>query len=131
MKNTLLGELNVDFASPTPVYEQISRKIKHAIAKGMISVNEALPSIREMAGYLQINPNTVARAYRELSNEGIINGRAGKGYWVEKIENLDREKENFLREEFLELLEKAVEIGLSPDSIKKLVDDFFVKETGS
>lgn len=125
----LLSEMNVEFASPIPVYEQIKKKIKHAIAKKSLTVNETLPSIRELASFLKINPNTVARAYRELFQENIIDGRAGKGYWVKETGHIEKEKEVMLKEEFLKFLEKAVEMGFSQERLKEMVIDFFKEET--
>ncbi len=125
MKKELLSELSIDFASPVPVYEQIKKVIKYAIAKKALKEEEPLPSIREMAAFLKINPNTVARAYRELSQEGVIGGRAGKGFWVEKIEDAGEKKIELLKEEFLKFLEKAVSMGFAPDMIKNIIDDFF------
>lgn len=125
----ILTEMNVEFASPVPVYEQIKKKIKHAIAKNSLATNDALPSIRELASFLKINPNTVARAYRELSQENIIDGRAGIGFWVKETGALEEEKETMLREEFLKLLEKAVELGVSQDRLKGMVNEFFKEET--
>jgi len=125
----LLPEMNVEFASPVPVYEQIKKKIKHAIAKKALAANESLPSIREMASFLKINPNTVARAYRDLSQENIIDGRAGKGYWVKETGHLEHEKETMLKEEFFRFLERAVELGFSRERLKEMVIDFFKEET--
>lgn len=116
--------MNIDFASPIPVYEQLKKKIKQAVAKRIILQGEDLPSIREMASYLKINPNTVARSYRELVQEGIIKGRAGKGFWLERIKNLEKNQVDFIREEFLEFLEKAVKMGFSAEEIEKLVSEF-------
>jgi GntR family transcriptional regulator len=125
----ILTEMNVELASPVPVYEQIKKKIKHAIAKRSLAVNDALPSIRELASFLKINPNTVARAYRELSQENIIDGRAGIGFWVKETGELEEEKETMLREEFLKLLEKAVELGIPQERLKGMVSEFFTEET--
>ena len=125
MKNLLLSELTVDFASPLPVYEQIKRNIKQAIARNIILENQHLPSIRELAQFLKINPNTVARAYRDLTQEKIINGRAGVGFWIEKSEQLDLKKKDILREEFFKFTEKAIEMGFSRRQIKDLLDSFF------
>jgi GntR family transcriptional regulator len=121
----ILTEIEIDFASPIPVYEQIARKIKHSIAKKSILENEALPSIREMASFLKINPNTVARAYRELQQKGIIDGRAGKGFWVLETESLEQEKIELLKDELLKFMEKAIEMGFSQDHLKNLIADFF------
>lgn len=124
----LLKEIDVEFASPVPVYEQIKKKIKHAIAKKSLAANETLPSIRELASFLKINPNTVARAYRDLFQENIIDGRAGKGYWVKETGELEEEKEAMLKEEFLRFLERAVELGFSREKLKEMVIDFFKEE---
>jgi len=124
----LLSELNVDFASPLPVYEQIKKSIKQAIARSVIQENQPLPSIRDLAGFLKINPNTVARAYRELTQEKIINGRAGVGFWVEKSEQLDLDKTEILREEFNKFMERAIEMGFSRQQIKDILGSFFPQE---
>lgn len=128
MKNTLFTELTVDFASPLPVYEQLKKNIKHAIARNVILENQPLPSIRDLASFLKINPNTVARAYRDLTQEKVINGRAGVGFWVEKTEQLDLKKTDMLREEFMKFTEKAIEMGFSRQQIKAMLDNFFPEE---
>ena len=128
MKNLLLAELTVDFASPLPVYEQIKKNIKQAIARNIILENQALPSIRDLAQFLKINPNTAARAYRDLTQEKIISGRAGVGFWVEKSEQLDLKKTEMLREEFMKFTEKAIEMGFSRQQIKDMLGSFFPEE---
>ena len=94
----------------------------------IIDENQALPSIRDLAAFLKINPNTVARAYRDLTQEKIINGRAGVGFWVEKSEQLDLKKSDMLREEFPKFTEKAIEMGFSRQQIKDMLDSFFPEE---
>lgn len=123
VKNMLLNELVIDFASPTPVYEQIKKSIKQAIARSILVESQPLPSIRDLASFLKINPNTVARAYRELTQEKIIGGRPGVGFWVEKNEQLDLRKSDILREEFLKFMERAVEMGFSRQQVRALLED--------
>lgn len=130
MKNVLIAELNIDFASPVPMYEQIKKSIKQALARNIISENQPLPSIRDLASFLKINPNTVARAYRELTQERIINGRAGVGFWVEKNEQLALKKPDMLREEFLKFMERAIEMGFTRQQIRRLLDDIIPAERG-
>ncbi len=125
MKKIILGDIDIDFASPVPVYEQIKKRIKQALAKNILANNDPLPSIRELASFLKINPNTVARAYRDLQQENIVGGRAGKGFWVEKTHTPEEEKMELLKEDFLKLLEKGIEMGLSPEHIKKMILEFF------
>jgi len=121
----LLSELHIEFASPVPVYEQIKKQVKHAIAKRILVENQPLPSIREMATFLKINPNTVARAYRELFQENVVDGRSGKGFWVKTADQLDQQKEAMVKEEFLKFLEKAVDMGFSQQRLKEVVLEFF------
>jgi GntR family transcriptional regulator len=119
----VLHELVIDFASPTPVYEQIKKSVKQAIARGILVENQPLPSIRDLASFLKINPNTVARSYRELTQERIIGGRAGVGFWIEKNEQSDLRKPELLREEFLKFMERAIEMGFSRRQIRDLLED--------
>jgi GntR family transcriptional regulator len=128
VKNLLLAELSIDFASPLPVYEQIKKNIKQAIARNVIQESQSLPSIRDLAQFLKINPNTVARAYRDLTQEKVINGRAGVGFWIEKTEQLDLKKTDMLREEFMKFTEKAIEMGFSRQQIKAMLSNFFPEE---
>jgi GntR family transcriptional regulator len=62
-----------------PIYEQIVRQVKFAVAGGLLAPGELVPSVRELARELTINPNTVARAYRELQAEGILETVRGTG----------------------------------------------------
>src|SRR5262245_6145358 len=72
--------LNPD--SGVPLYLQLIEQIKHAIESGAIAAGEQLPSVRQMAEDILINPNTVARAYRELEHEGIIELKHGSGAFI-------------------------------------------------
>jgi GntR family transcriptional regulator len=123
VKKELLADLYIDFASPVPVYEQLKKIIKVAIAKNILVTEEHLPSIRELASFLKINPNTVARAYRELTFEKVIGGRAGKGFWVAEERNSEDKKMELLKESFREFLEKAVAMGFTPEQIKTVMDN--------
>ena len=67
---------------PRPIYEQIMDNLRRLIVSGGMTAGEKLPSVREMASQLAINPNTIQRAYRELENEGYILSLPGKGSFV-------------------------------------------------
>ena len=71
--------INLNYRDPRPIYEQVKDNLRHLIVSGALSENYKLPSVREMAGELAINPNTIQRAYRELENEGYICTIPGKG----------------------------------------------------
>src|SRR5436190_13603924 len=74
--------LRLNPSSGVPLYLQLMAQVKHAIETGAIEAGEQLPSVRKMAEDLMINPNTVARAYRELEHEGIIELKHGSGAFV-------------------------------------------------
>ncbi len=81
----------IDNASDRPVYQQIIDQIKRDIALGRLNKNERLPTVRQLAGQIAINPNTIAKAYRQLEQEGIIVTKAGAGAFVANLDsNLSR-----------------------------------------
>ncbi len=74
----------LDFRDSRPLYEQIVIQIQQKISTGILREGERLPSVRDMAGTLSINPNTIQRAYRELENSGWVVSVPGKGSFVSK-----------------------------------------------
>lgn len=71
--------LTINYKDPRPIYEQVRDALRQLILSGAIAPEEKLPSVRELAGSLAINPNTIQRAYRELEAGGLIYTVAGKG----------------------------------------------------
>lgn len=74
--------LSIDPDSGTPIYLQIMEQIRHAVSVGIYAPGDHLPTIRELALQLRVNPNTVAKAIRELEREGLLVTRVGKGSFV-------------------------------------------------
>jgi len=112
----------IDLRSPETINEQIKRGIKESVLKGEVTDEELLPSIREMASILRVNPNTVARAYRELESEGIIIARQGLGYLLAK--NREKIRESLLeslQEEFRKYLIRFKRLGISLEEILEVV----------
>jgi GntR family transcriptional regulator len=84
-------QIRIDNASDRPVYQQIIDHFKRDIALGRIIKNEKLPTVRQLAGQIAINPNTIAKAYRQLEQQGIIVTKAGAGAFVANLDsNLSR-----------------------------------------
>ena len=84
-------QIRIDNAGARPVYQQIIDQVKRDIALGRVKPAEKLPTVRELAAQLAINPNTIAKAYRQLEQEGIIVTRAGAGAFVAGLDsNLSR-----------------------------------------
>ena len=72
----------IDYKSRTPIYEQIIENVKTLIVSGVLERDQQLPSVRQLAQELAINPNTIQRAYQELEREGIIYSLKGRGSFV-------------------------------------------------
>jgi len=84
-------QIRINNASGRAVYQQIIDQIKRDIALGRLLKDEQLPTVRQLAGQLAINPNTIAKAYRQLEREGIIVTRPGTGAFVANLDsNLSR-----------------------------------------
>jgi len=84
-------QFRIDNASDRPVYQQIMDQIKRDIALGRLIKNEKLPTVRQLASQIALNPNTIAKAYRQLEQEGIIVTKAGAGAFVANLDsNLSR-----------------------------------------
>lgn len=77
--------LIIDDVSPVPVYAQLCEQLMAAVARGSIRRGEQLPSVRDVAATLGINPNTVNRAYAELEREGVLETRRGRGTFVAAV----------------------------------------------
>lgn len=80
-------QIRIDNASGRPVYQQIIDQIKRDIALGRLTLEEKLPTVRQLAARLAINPNTIAKAYRQLEQEGIIVTKPGSGAFVANLDS--------------------------------------------
>ncbi len=75
-------DCRISTGSPTPIYRQLIDQIRMVVLRGRLAPGDQLPSVRSLAIRLVINPNTVARAYGELTRDGVIVSQRGKGYFV-------------------------------------------------
>jgi GntR family transcriptional regulator len=99
-------QIKIDNASDRPVYQQIIDQVKRDIALGRLGKNEKLLTVRQLAGQLAINPNTIAKAYQQMEREGIITTRPGSGAFVA---NLDSDLSSSVKKKLIsEDLERAV-----------------------
>jgi GntR family transcriptional regulator len=116
--------LRVDMAGPLPVYAQIVAQIRSAIASGVVRPGEFLPSLRDAAKSLRINPHTVAKAYRELEAEGLVRTDQGRGTQV--VGDVGRLSDAHRRERLARLAEQLVVegylLGATAEQIAKAVD---------
>ena len=80
--------ITINYRDPRPIYEQIQTELRRLMLTGVLPPGSRLPSVRELAGQLAINPNTIQRAYRELEADGYILSVAGKGSFVAPVDQL-------------------------------------------
>ena len=112
----------IDPNSHVPVYKQICEKIKEMVVSGNLEIGDFVPSVRKLAKDLGVNVNTVARAYRELVNEEVLQPIKGEGYIVKGIgEDFIREKLENLRRILLDLKN----IGIGENEILKVIQEVF------
>jgi GntR family transcriptional regulator len=111
---------DIDIRSSLPIYDQIKRGVREEILKERLKEGDTLPSIREMASQIRVNPNTVARAYRELEMEGIIMARQGLGYIV--VSNRDQVRDSVFDNLSAELREPLLRMKKSGISLERLLE---------
>lgn len=116
---------NIDFQSRIPIYEQIINQVERYIASGILKSNEQLPSVRQIAFDLGINPNTIQRAYTELERMGVIVSIMGKGNFVaDNIEPIIDKKINDIIIGVKKEIEMLKKLGLDDKKIQaKLFKD--------
>jgi GntR family transcriptional regulator len=116
--------------SGVPIYVQIMEQIKHAVETGALRPGDQLPGIRSLAETLVINPNTVAKVYRELEHEGVLDLRHGMGaYITDKGHSRSRTNKVQAAQPLVkQLVDKLRKQGLSEDEIKRLFEAELIRE---
>ena len=117
-----MTKLALNDSSPVPLHIQLKQSIILNILSGKLEKGERMPSIRNLAKLLKVNPNTVAKVYYGLEEEGILEGKAGSGFTITlRKKNLDRFKTLILEEEIRSLLETAVKLGFGKKEVMELM----------
>lgn len=96
--------IHLDFRDANPIYEQIKQGLRKLIISRAIAPDEKLPSVRELAAHLAINPNTIQRAYRELESEGYLYSIPGKGIFATNQPSICKERQKALLVQFDEIV---------------------------
>ena len=122
---------SINPSNGVPVYEQVARQIMFAVASGGLATGEMIPSVREMARQLAINPNTVARAYRQLQDQEVLETVRGEGLVVAKGAKVrcKTARTKLIRAQIAQVLEAARQSQLSDTEIKKMVESELDKRT--
>lgn len=110
-------------SSGEPIYQQLRRQVKHAVATGALTEGARMPTVRDLADRLGVNPNTVARAYRELESDGVLISTRGRGTFVQgRAETLlESERERRIQPFVDQLLAEGRALGFTRKELLALV----------
>lgn len=111
--------LHLDYRDIRPIYAQITDEVRQQIAAGVLVQGDKLPSVRELAVELSINPNTIQRAYRQLEMEGWIATVPGKGCFVCGRPMKDPREELKLLQAFEDTVKKLLSMGYTPQELEQ------------
>jgi GntR family transcriptional regulator len=115
---------SIDPSDGLAIYDQIVRQVKFAVASGAVKPGELVASVRELARELAINPNTVARAYRQLQAEGVLQSLRGTGLAVagQAAKQCRSERLELIRARFRQVLIEAKQSRLDADELRSLIE---------
>lgn len=112
--------ITVNSSDPRPLYQQIMDEIRRGIVIGSLENGDPLPSVRQTAADLRINPNTVQQAYRELEREGVVYVQRGRGTFVAGLTEVESERRRLARGLAERTLREAYRLGLQ---LEELIDE--------
>ena len=122
--------ININYRDPRPIYEQVKDNFRQLIISGALPPDEKMPSVRELAAELAINPNTIQRAYRELEAEGTILSIAGKGSFAAEQPQADAAALQSAIEGFRQAAERLAAAGMQKSAMHALLDEWDQQKAG-
>lgn len=115
----------VDFSARTPIYEQLYYNVIKLASAGVIKPGDKLPPVRTVAAQLGINPNTAAKAYKELEQDGYIYSSVGRGsYLTDRLEK-DSAQKLMVITDFKTAVQNAVTYGADKNTLIKIIEDAY------
>ena len=120
--------ITLNYRDSRPIYEQLEEKLRRMILSGAIREGERLPSVRELAGQLAINPNTIQRAYRELEQAGFIYSIPGKGSFAGSLQDVDDSRKQELRQRFLAAAKELLQLGEERQELIRLLQEVTIHD---
>lgn len=115
--------IQLDYNDPRPLYEQIKDSIRRLVMKQVLKPHDQIPSVRDLASGLTVNPNTIQKALRDLEGEGYIYSIRGKGNYVAELnEQLKVQQERQLFQKLDALVEEMADAGIDPGKIYQRIE---------
>lgn len=133
LDNTLKKEVtylfSINYQSREPIYEQLYNSVVRLISLGVLEPKQQLPPVRQLATQLSVNPNTIAKAYKNLERDGIIYSVVGKGSFISEMTNIVDTKKMEALKKLESSIKDAVETGVTKEEIYEIIEKIF-KEKG-
>lgn len=114
--------LELNYRDARPIYEQIKDGLRRLILSDVIRQDEKLPSVRELASQLAINPNTIQKAYRELEQEGYVYTVSGRGSFAAPLSDVQSGRQERLLVQFDEAVTELLYLKKDPEELKQRID---------
>lgn len=115
--------IQLNYRDSKPIYEQIREGLRRLVITGAIATDEKLPSVRELASELAINPNTIQRAYRELETEGYIYTVPGKGSFAAEQTDVNVRRNEELLKEFDEIVRELLYLSGDKEALIRRIEE--------
>lgn len=115
--------IQLNYRDPRPIYEQVKDGIRKLAYSGMIGPDEKLPSVRELASKLAINPNTISKAYKELEQEGFLYTLSGRGTFINQDFDLNDRRKRELFQQFDKVVKELFDSSVDVGELKNRIDD--------
>ena len=114
--------IQINYRDTRPFYQQIKDNVRHLVVSGALKKDDKLPSVRELAASLAINPNTIQRAYVELERQGYIYTVKGKGSFVADNQAMKENKKKEVLLKVSDMIDEAIRVGIPGEEIKNMVE---------
>ncbi|MBQ1333571.1 MAG: GntR family transcriptional regulator [Lachnospiraceae bacterium] len=114
--------IKLNYRDTRPIYEQVKDDLRRLVISGAIREGERIPSVRELAVRLSINPNTIQRAYRDLEQEGYIYMISGKGSFAAPLKEVSAQRKEEVGSVFEEVVRELLSLGCSPEELKERIE---------
>ncbi len=124
-KGGSLSMIVLDYQDRRPLYEQIVEKFRHLILNGALKPGEKMPSVRQLAMDLSINPNTIQRAYMQLEQEGLIYPVKGKGNFIADSQEVRKASVNAYKRELKSLIQKGKVMGMEEEELIYIIRECY------
>ena len=118
----------LDYQDRRPLYEQVEEKFRHLILNGVLEPGSKMPSVRQLAMELSINPNTIQRAYMQLEQEGLIYPVKGKGNFIADNEEVKRISRDSYIKEVKTLIHKGKSIGIEEEDLIYIIRECYKED---